>query len=43
MSALIGCISSGLWTVEAVFFEFDDDRDGRVNFAQFERMWLRGV
>lgn len=30
------------FVVEAVFFEFDDDLDGRVNFAQFERMWLRG-
>jgi calmodulin len=30
-------------TVEAIFFEFDDDHDGRVNFAQFERLWLRGL
>lgn len=29
--------------VEAVFFEFDDDHDGRVNFSQFERLWLRGA
>jgi Ca2+-binding EF-hand superfamily protein len=29
--------------VEAVFFEFDDDHDGRVNFSQFERLWFRGA
>ena len=30
-------------TIEAIFFEFDDDRDGRVNFAQFERLWQNGA
>jgi Ca2+-binding EF-hand superfamily protein len=26
---------------EQVFYEFDDDHDGRINYAQFWRMWCR--
>ncbi len=26
---------------EQIFFEFDDDHDGRINYAQFWRMWCR--
>uniref|UniRef100_A0A7S0EF35 EF-hand domain-containing protein n=1 Tax=Hanusia phi TaxID=3032 RepID=A0A7S0EF35_9CRYP len=29
--------------IEEIFFEFDEDRDGRLNFTQFERMWRRGA
>ncbi len=25
--------------IEQIFFVFDDDRDGRINYAQFWRMW----
>ena len=27
--------------IEQIFFEFDDDHDGRINYAQFWRMWCR--
>ncbi|EKX43682.1 hypothetical protein GUITHDRAFT_110482 [Guillardia theta CCMP2712] len=28
--------------IEEIFFEFDEDRDGRLNFTQFEKVWRRG-